>query len=235
MVLRVVDKHVQEARPATRADVRVLAEQRVRTGNELAVVDQALLGEDPLVLAVERGELALAVAAVLRPGGDRGRVEQLVLAAVDPRDHARKGGGGPPLEVVVAQRQLVHAVQQDAEPVGRRRERDERVDRRLERLTAQQPPREARPGVDRQLGKRPRAKRLLELGPQRARGALGGDEHGDRVSRDAVVHERHEAGDEGRGLAGPGAAEQDEWATAVCGGLALGIGQLVHADLVLRR
>ncbi len=72
-VLELVDEHVGVAGASAFADVRPLVEQRLRAQDEVAGIEQALLGQQAVVGVVERRELALAL-----------RVDVLAPAAMPP-------------------------------------------------------------------------------------------------------------------------------------------------------
>ena len=143
-VLHVVHEHVTPARRDARADMRALAEQAQRAQHEVAGVERALLAQHRVVGVVDGRELALARGALVaggqggRPAGELGRGHHRVLEAVDACDHAAQQDGRVAEEVVQAQRQLVDAVEQHRQPVGRRGGHDERVEPRLERLVVEQ-------------------------------------------------------------------------------------------------
>jgi hypothetical protein len=71
-ILGVVEQQVPVARGHARANVRAVAEQGDRVQHEVAEVERALAGEQPVVGLVHRGELALALGAVVAGGQRRG-------------------------------------------------------------------------------------------------------------------------------------------------------------------
>ena len=79
-VLELVDEHVGVAGASAFADVRSLVEQRLRAQHEVAGVEQALLGQQPVVGVVERRELALALR--------RGHPRPAAIAAHSPKRSA---------------------------------------------------------------------------------------------------------------------------------------------------
>ena len=156
-VLRVVDEHVAHPRAQARADVRLAGQEPVGQQHEVARVQRAGGGQQPVVGPVERGELALALGALVA-GRQRGgpplvlaRGDHRVLEAVDPGDHARQQRRRVAAQVVAAQRQLVDVLEQQGEPVGGPDRHDEGVQPGLERLVAQQARAEAVHRVDGQL------------------------------------------------------------------------------------
>ncbi len=64
-VLRIVDEQVAVARRGPRADVRLVAQQRVGVEDEVAEVERALPGEQAVVRRVDGAELALALGPVV--------------------------------------------------------------------------------------------------------------------------------------------------------------------------
>ena len=174
-VLHVVDEQMAVAGGDPRPDVRLVAQQRVGVQDEVAEVERALLGEQPVVGGVDGGELALALGAVVAGGQVGGPAAVLVggdhrvLEAVDPRDDAGEQRGRVAAEVVQAQRELVDVVEQHREAVGGRDRGDERVEPRLERLVVQQATRRSRARCG------PRALRTrARAGPRRRRARVGG-------------------------------------------------------------
>ena len=155
-VLQLVDQHVRVARRQPRAHVRLLAQQPERVQDEVADVERAGVAQQPVVGGEQLGELALARAA--RVVGQRRRpravvrgADQLVLEPVDPADDRAERGARVAAQVVVAQRQVVDALEQHRQPVGGGDRRRERVQPRLQRLVAQQPRAQARERRHRQL------------------------------------------------------------------------------------
>jgi len=214
-VLRVVDEQVAVARRRPRADVRLVAQQRVGVEDEVAEVERALLGEQAVVRRIDGTELALALGPVVA-GRQIGRPAHVllgghhrVLEAVDPGDDAGEERRRVAAEVVQAERQLVDVLEQHREAVGRRDRRDERVEARLERLVVQQARAEARDGVDCELLE-PAVEERLDLAADGVGGRLGAREDEHLLRRDpfggqpgVAVHERAR-------LAGPGGAEDEQ-------------------------
>ena len=230
-----VDEHVAVALGDPRADVRALAQHRDRAQHELARVQRALFGEQPVVVEIQAGELDLARGAVagrvvlgrqrLRPGGVVGGRDELVLEPVDAIDDARQQDRRAPADVVAAQVQVVHAVEQHRETIGARRGREERIDARLGGLVAQQPRAELAHAVDRELLVRA-VDRVLDAAAQRGRGGAGRAQHEDRLRRRAPRHEPGEARDENRRLARPGASQHEHRAAVVRHRAPLGRGEV---------
>ena len=137
-----VDEHVAVALGDPRAHVRALAQQRDGAQHELAGVERPDRGQQPVVVEVQLRELDLArapgalgvvvVGQRLGPGGVVGGGDEAVLQPVDAIDDVGQQHGGPAADVVAAQVQVVHAVQQQREPVGAR-DRRRRTDRRRPR------------------------------------------------------------------------------------------------------
>ena len=167
-VLRVVDEHVADAGAQAGADVRLAGQEAVGQQDEVARVERARGGQQPVVGPVERGELALALGALVA-GRQRGRPplvlargDQRVLEAVDPGDDAGQQRRRVAAQVVAAQRQLVDVLEQEGEAVGGADGHDEGVQPGLERLVAQQARAEAVHRVDGELGE-PAVQRVLDL------------------------------------------------------------------------
>jgi hypothetical protein len=146
-VLVLVDQDVPEAVGDALAHVGVLVEQPEGAHDERAEVEGAALGQEPVVIDVEPSELELPRRAgpggirVARLGGAALRVSEVVLGrdhlvaqAVDPRHEAGQKRGRIAVDVVVAEAQLVEAVEQQGQAVGGGDRREERVESRLERL-----------------------------------------------------------------------------------------------------
>jgi hypothetical protein len=222
-VLEVVDQDVAPAPADPRTHVRPLLQQLADAQHQLAEVQQPLLQQQAVVGLEQPRELALAlgpVAGVLgrQPRGplaEPRRPQAGVLEPVDPRDHRAQDGRRPPAQVVVAQRQLVDAVQQQREAVGRRRGHREGVDARLQRLVAQQPRAHAVDRQDRELLERPVAERVLDPSAQGLRGGGPAGEQQDLLRRDAVGHQRGETRDQRLRPAAARAAEDQQRTAAV--------------------
>ena len=145
-----------------------------------------------------------------RPRGVVGGRHEAVLQAVDAIDDVGQQHGGPPADVVAAQVQVVHPVQQQREPVGARDRREERVDARLGGLLAQQPRAELAHGVDRELlvGA---VERVLDGAPQRGGAGRRRGQHEDRLGRGVLVRDEpgEAPGEHGR-LAAARPAEHEQ-------------------------
>jgi hypothetical protein len=150
-VLVLVDQNVPEAVGDALAHVRVFVEQPEGTHDEPAEVEGAALGQEPVVIDVEPCELELPRRAgpcgirVARLRGASLRVGEVVLGrdhlvaqAVDPCHEAGQKRGRVAVDVVVAEAQLVEAVEQQGQAVGGGDRREERVESRLERLLREQ-------------------------------------------------------------------------------------------------
>ena len=99
---------------------------------------------------VELGELALALGRValrlvarlagqlVRPAAEALGADRGGLQGVNPADHARQQPGRVAPDLVAAERQVVDAVEQDSQPLGRAQGLEERVHARLGRMLAQQ-------------------------------------------------------------------------------------------------
>ena len=204
------------ARRGPRADVRLVAQQRVGAQDEVAEVERALLGEQAVVRRVDGAELALALGAVVarrqrrRPAHELVRGHHRVLQPVDPRDDAGEERGRVAAEVVQAQRQLVDVLEQHRQAVGGRDRRRRTGRARLERLVVQQARAEARDGVDGELLERrgraaPRPRRATVSAaaaePVRTRTCSGATPSAASQAKRC---------DERARLAGPGAAEDEQ-------------------------
>ena len=186
-VLGVVDEHVAPARRDPRAHVRLVAQEGDGAQEQVAEVQRALLAQHPVMGLVEAGELALALGALvaLREGGGPARDlvgrDHRLLEAVDAGDDRRQQGRRVALEVVDLEGELVDALEQHREPVGRRDRDDERIEPGLERLVAQQPRAEAVHGVDGELLEAA-LELVLHAGAQRVGGRLRGGEREDLLA-----------------------------------------------------
>jgi energy-coupling factor transporter ATP-binding protein EcfA2 len=111
------------------AHVRPVAHQADRMQDQLAKVDRPRLGEQAIVIGEETRKLDLllslgTVGVALRGPSERFRpppvlrgCHHLVLEAVDALDQARQKPGRIAAHVVMAERQIVEAVDQQGEPV----------------------------------------------------------------------------------------------------------------------
>ena len=225
-VLVVVHEHVVKAARDALTHVRAPVQQGEGPHDQVAEVERAACGQQPIVVGVEPGELELPVGP--RAGGVAGGRrsqpfgvapvvlgrDHLVLQAIDPRHEAGQQGGRVAARLVVAQGQVVQALQQQGEAIGRADRREERVHAGLERLVAEQAQAERVEGAHAQLlvG---RLQELLEplqhLG--RRRGREGEAEH--RVGGRLLLDQPGEAADERRRLAGPGPAQDEKRAAGV--------------------
>ena len=213
-----VDEHVAVTLGDPRPHVRALAQHRDRSQHELARIQRPHLREQPVVVEVQAGELDLASGAIasgvvvgrqrLGPGGVVGGRDELVLEPVDAIDDARQQDRRAPADVVAAQVQVVHAVEQDREAIGARRGREERIDARLGGLVAQQARAQLAHAVDRELlvGA---VQRVLDATAQCGGGGAGRAQHEDRLGRRPLRHEPGEARDEDRRLARSGASQHE--------------------------
>ena len=233
-----VDEHVPVALGHPRAHVRALAQQRDRAQDELAGVERAGVGEQPVVVDVElrelglaRGPRAIGVLGVRQrrcPGGVLGRRDARVLEAVDAVDNVGQQHGGAPADVVAAQVQVVHPVQQQREAIGARHRSEERIDARLGGLLAQQPRAEVADAVDDELLVRP-PQRVLDRAAKRRSAARRRRQREDRLRRGMLVRdEPGEALCEHGGLAAPRATEHEQRARPVRDRAGLGGGELRH-------
>ncbi len=221
-VLELVDEHVAPAARDARPHVRALAQQPEGLQDEVAVVERPGLGEHPVVGRVDGGELALArgarpVGLVLvgdrrGPGGVVLARDELRLEPVDAADDRAEQRARVAAQVVVAQRQLLDALEQHGEAVGGRDRRRERVEPGLERLVVQQSRAEGLEGGDGQLLVAA-DEALLEALAQRVGRAARVGEHEDRLGREAlgrVGRQPREALGEHVRLARPGAADDEQ-------------------------
>ena len=225
-VLQVVDEHVRVACGEPAAHVRLLAQQAERTQHQVAGVDRAGVAQHPVVGAEQLAELALArgSGALAEGGGPRGVVlarDQLVLQPVDPRDDRAEHGAGVAAKIVQAQRQVVDALQQHRQAVGRADRCHERVDARLGRLVAQQPDAQALERGDRRLLGGGPVEALLDALAHLVGGGRRVRQRQDGLRRRTVCHEPGEALGEQRGLAGARAADDEQWAAGMRHGLVL--------------
>ena len=152
-----------------------------------------------------------------RPLAEAPRPDPGLLEPVDPRDDRAEHRGRPAAQVVAAQRQLVDAVQQQREAIGRRGGHRERIDPGLQRLVAQQPRAHAVDRQHRQLLERPVAERVLDAGAQRLGGGRGAREQQDLLGRGPARHEPGEAIDQRLRPAASRAAQDKQRPAAVVG------------------
>ena len=231
-VLVLVDEHVAVAARHALAHVRALVQQPEGLQDQVAEVERAALGEQPVVVAVEAGELELAVGpgprgVALGVGGEPLRIaaqvgggHHLVLQPVDARDEARQERRRIAADLVVAQRQLTDALEQQREPVGRRDGRQEGIDAGLERLVLKEPGAERVEGGDVELLVGRLDQRLEPLAHLGGGGRREGERE-DLAGGHALLDEPCEAAGERACLAGPGPCDHDERTAGVSDGLLL--------------
>ena len=121
-VLQLVDEHVAVARRHPRAHVRLGAQDAEGVQQQVAEVERPRLLEHAVVGGVDGGELALAVGlGPERPGPRRVVLvrDELVLEAVDAADDRAEQGARVAAQVVRGERQLVDALEQHRDAVGR--------------------------------------------------------------------------------------------------------------------
>ena len=229
-VLVLVDQHVRPARAAAACSGGV-GEQVDRAQDEVADVERALLGQQPVVVGEQLSELLLALGGLAVEVGGPGRVvgggDELELAAVDALDDRGEQRGAVAEEVVAPQRELVDAVEQHRQAVGRGDGDEERVEPDRGGLLAQQAGGQVGDRMDGELAER-LVERVLDLGAeQRRRGGRAGDEQ-QLLGRRAALGEPADALDEDARLARPGAAEDEQRAALVRHRLALGRGEVVE-------
>ena len=188
-VLQLVDEQVAVARRHPRPHARLRAQEPEGVEQQVAEVERPRLLEHPVVGRVEGGELALAVGL----GAERPRPrrvvlvrDELVLEAVDAADDRAEQRARVAAQVMGGERQLVDALEQHRDPVGRRDGRGERVEPGLERLVVQQPRAEVVHGRDGQLVEAP-VEAALEPLAQPARARLGDGEDEDRLRRQPAL------------------------------------------------
>jgi hypothetical protein len=230
---RLLDVVGEDDRPAgghARAHVWLGLEQAHGVQQQIAVVERPLAGEQRVVVGVELGELALAGRARalrvalagqrVRPQRDVLGGDRLVLELVDAGDHAGQQRGRAPAEVVQLERELVDAVEQEREPVGRRGGDEERVQARLDGLLAQEQRAEGVGVVNGQLAPGV-AEGVLDALAQRGVGAARGEDE-DRFGRRALAYPPREALDERRRLAAARSADDEDRAGRGVDGALLG-------------
>jgi hypothetical protein len=143
------------------------------------------------------------VAAVVAAG------DQLVLEAVDARHEARDQRRRVAADLVAAQGEVVHAVEHQRDPVGRRHRGEERIESGLDRLLVQDPLAEPVERGHAQLLERRRDARL-ETAAHGVGGLRGEGERQDRVRRRAVLGEPLEARQQHARLPGPGTPDHEQ-------------------------
>jgi len=231
-VLQLVHEDVGKARADRLAHPRGVAQQRVGAEQEVTGVERARPREQPVVGREDGGELALALAALTggtAPGPRRVgvRADQQLLERIDPRDEGRQQRRGVAAEVVHPERQLVHVLEQQRQPVGARDGLHARIQAGCRCLVAQEPGAEGRHGHDGQLLVGMRDGRL-EPRAQGVGGRRPGGQGQDLLGRDAVPGQPLEARDQGARAPAAGRAEEDQRATVMGRGLALGGGEAVE-------
>ena len=173
---------------------------------EVARVERPPLRQHPVVGQEDLGELALAVAGLLGPGGEAPGVDQLLLARVDPAHERPEQRRRPAAEVVVAQVELVDPLLEHGQAIGGRGGHGERVEAGRARLVGQQAGAEAVDAVDRRLLVR-LAQRRLGPAAQGAGQALAVGQDEDLARRAPAGHQPGQPPDEHLGLARARAAD----------------------------
>ena len=196
-VLELVDHHVGEALGEGGADVLALGVEAVEGEEDVAAVEVAGRGDDPVVGGDEVGKLGVG-----RLGAG--------LERVDPLQQPRQQAGRVAADLVAAERQLVDAVEQHRQPLGRAEHVEERVEAGGVGVLAQEPFPDRVPGPDPELAVgiveqrfRPAAK------PLRSRPRRGDQQHPVGFSL-AVGGEPRQAAGQGLALAGAGLAEEQQ-------------------------
>ena len=203
---------------------------------DVAGVEAAGGGEDPVMGGVELGELVLAPGRLPRrlvgggleslPGERRQGLgtDGLGLQGVDPAEQAGQQAGRVAADLVVSKRQLLEPVEQHRQPLGRSEYVEERVEAGLRRVVAEQALPDRLPGADPELLVGTLQKRLGALPEPRRGGAPRGD-HQDLLGSRPLLGEPRQPPGEDLGLPGPGCADQQQRALVVGDGAALRLGQ----------
>ena len=197
-LLVLVDHQVREAAGHRGPRLRTLGERPVEDQEEVAAVDAARLGEDPVVRRAQLGQLRVGL---LGSG----------LEGVDPLQQPGQEPGRVAADLhPLAQRHLVEAVEQHRQSLGATEHAEERVEpRRLGQIGSQHALGDLLPGPDPELLVGALEERLDP--PAQPPPAGRGRGH-DRDPRGPVarVREPHQAPRKDLGLAGPGASEQQK-------------------------
>ena len=156
------------------------------------------------------------------------------LHLVDLLEQAGEQAGGVAADLLVAERQLVEAVEQHRQPLGRAEHVEEGVEAGRGRVLAQQPLAELFPGADPELFERA-VEQCLDPLAQALGGGSGRGEDEDAVRRGALLGEALEAPRQHLGLAGSRLADQQERAGAVADRALLGLGKGKHGPTLPRR
>ena len=233
-VLGVVDEDVAPVRADACAHVGLVVQEGDGAQQEVAEVQRPLLAQHAVVGLVDVRELALALGALIargqagRPARDLVGADHRLLEAVDAGDDRRQQRRRVALEVVDLERQLVDALEQHRQPVGRGDGHHEGIEPGLERLVAQQARGEAVDGVDGELLEAA-LELVLHAGAQRVGGGLGGREGEDLLGREPAGRRQPRVARQQRArLAGARGAHDDQRTPAVRGDLALRGGEAVE-------
>ena len=189
-LLELVDHQVLEALRDPQAGVGALREQAVQGQEDVAAIEAAALGEDPVVARVELGELDLSSHGL--PGGLVGsallpvasallqprRPDPFGLQRIDPSEQAGQERGGVAADLVAAQRQLVEAVEEHRQPLRRAQHVEEGVEAGRLGVLAQEPLADRLPAADPELLERAVQERLGSFSqPPRGRPGRADHEH----------------------------------------------------------
>ena len=149
------------------------------------------------------------------------------LDLVDLPQQAGEQAGRVAADLVAPQRELVEAVEQQRQALGRPEDAEEGIEARGGRVLAQQSLAELLPGADPELFQGA-VEQLLDSLAQALRGGPGRGEDEDPLRRGALRDQALEAPRQDLGLAGPRLADQQERAGAVADRALLGLGEGKH-------
>ena len=224
-LLELVDHQVLETVGDLEADIGALGEHAVEGEEDVAAVEAARLGEDPVVGRVELGELELTprglpgglVRRLLRLPGPQlqpRRADPFGLQRVDPREQPGQQGGGVAADLVAAQRQLVEPVEQHRQALRGAQHVEERVEAGGLGVLAQEPLADRLPAADPELLERAVQQRLGAFAKSPRRGA-GRADHQHPLGCGPRRGEPGQPPRQQLGLAGPGGAEHQQRALSV--------------------
>ena len=202
--------------------------------HEVAEVERARLGQQPVVVRVHLCELELALgvrtlgvapvtASVRRPARPRavvGRADHLVLEPVDPGDEAGEQRRRIATDLVAAQREVLDPVEHQGEPVRGGHRREKRIEPGLEGLVVEQARGEGMEGLNPEVLPRG-ADQVLHPLAHLGGGSRREHERDHAIWRSALLHEPRETACEHARLARARAAQDQQGSARMGHGLAL--------------
>ncbi|MFN8163746.1 MAG: hypothetical protein U0R26_07920 [Solirubrobacterales bacterium] len=225
-LLELVDHQELEAVGELAADVGPLHEEAVEGEEDVATVEAARVGEDPVVDREQLRELKIAprplslrlvgrgFLSLARPGLQGGGTDGFGLQPVDPGEQAGEQAAGVAADLVAAKGQLVEAVEQHRQALRRAEDVEERVEPGGLGVVAQDALADRVPAADPELFEGALEHRLRALAqPPRGGAGRADQQHATRcgAGRDEIAQPPGQQ----LGLAGSGGTEDEQGPVAV--------------------